>query len=215
MATMLCFILTDIAVEKRALNAAVRDAVNESFNRITIDGDMSTNDTLLLMANSALGNTPITGNSKYFGAFRKALNEITYDLSRLIVKDGEGATKVIEVVVKGAKSDSHALKAAFSIADSNLVKTAVYGNDANWGRIMCALGYSGIPLREEKTDIFFGGIQVVKKGLANNRDAEATAFLKEKEITITVDLHAGKSTAKVLTCDFTEEYVRINAEYRT
>jgi glutamate N-acetyltransferase/amino-acid N-acetyltransferase len=215
MATMLCFILTDVAVERNTLSAALKDAVEKSFNRITIDGDMSTNDTALLMANGMLGNIPLTGKSKYVGTFKNALDEVTYELSKLVTKDGEGATKLIEVVVKGAKSESHALKAAFAIANSNLVKTAIYGNDANWGRIMCALGYSGIPFHEEKADIFFNGIQVVKKGLANNKDKEATAALKKKEITITVDLHEGKSAAKVLTCDFTEEYVRINAEYRT
>ncbi|MDA8239128.1 MAG: bifunctional glutamate N-acetyltransferase/amino-acid acetyltransferase ArgJ [Nitrospiraceae bacterium] len=215
MATMLCFILTDVALEKRALSAALKESVSKSFNRITIDGDMSTNDTVLLMANGLLGNAPITRSVKYFGAFKKALDEVTYGLSKLVVKDGEGATKVIEVDVKGARSESHALKAAFAVANSNLVKTAIYGNDANWGRIMCALGYSGIPLREDKTDIFFNGIQVVKEGLANNKDKEATAALKAKEITITVDIHSGKSSATVLTCDFTEEYIRINAEYRT
>ncbi|MGE5300556.1 MAG: bifunctional glutamate N-acetyltransferase/amino-acid acetyltransferase ArgJ [Acidobacteriota bacterium] len=215
MATMLCFILTDVVVEKSTLSSALKESVEKSFNRITIDGDMSTNDTVLLMANGLLGNAPITRSVKYFGEFKKALDEVTYGLSKLVVKDGEGATKLIEVAVKGAKSDSHALKAAFAIANSSLVKTAIYGNDANWGRIMCALGYSGIPLREETTDIFFDGIQIVKGGLANNKDNEATAALKSKEITITVDLHSGKSSAKVLTCDFTEEYIRINAEYRT
>jgi glutamate N-acetyltransferase/amino-acid N-acetyltransferase len=215
MATMLCFILTDIAVEKRVLNTALKEAVNKSFNRITIDGDMSTNDTVLLMANGVLGNAPLTRNSPFFSAFSKVLDDIAYDLSRLVVKDAEGATKLIEVVVRGAKSDSHARKAAFAIADSNLVKTAIYGNDANWGRIMCALGYSGIPLREERIDIFLGRVHVVKKGLSNGKEEDATAVLKSKEITIIVDLHTGNSAAKVLTCDFTEEYVRINAEYRT
>ncbi|MDA8105596.1 MAG: bifunctional glutamate N-acetyltransferase/amino-acid acetyltransferase ArgJ [Nitrospiraceae bacterium] len=215
MATMLCFILTDVALEKRALGAALKESVSKSFNRITIDGDMSTNDTVLLMANGMLGNAPITLKSKYFSAFSKALDEVTYALSKLVVKDGEGATKLIEVIVKGAKSDSHALKAAFAIANSSLVKTAIYGNDANWGRIMCAVGYSGIPFHEEKADVFFNAVQVVKRGLANNKDKEATAALKSKEIAITIDLHAGKSSARVLTCDFTEEYIRINAEYRT
>jgi len=215
MATMLCFILTDVALEKRALGAALKESVSKSFNRITIDGDMSTNDTVLLMANGMLGNAPITLKSRYFSAFSKALDEVTYALSKLVVKDGEGATKLIEVIVKGAKSDSHALKAAFAIANSSLVKTAIYGNDANWGRIMCAVGYSGIPFHEEKADVFFNAVQVVKRGLANNKDKEATAVLKAKEIIITVDLHAGSSSAKVLTCDFTEEYIRINAEYRT
>lgn len=215
MATMLCFIITDIAVEQKTLQALLKDSVKRSFNRITIDGDMSTNDTVLLMANGVLGNKAITADSKYTRAFKAALDKVTYELARLVVRDGEGATKVIEVIVKGAGNEALAEKAAFSVANSSLVKTAIYGNDANWGRIMCALGYSGVPLREEKTDIFFNGTQVVKGGVSNNKDKEATTALKSKEIVITIDLHSGRSSASVLTCDFTEEYIRINAEYRT
>ena len=215
MATMLCFLLTDIVVERRSLQTMLRDSIRKSFNRITIDGDMSTNDTVLLLANGVIGNKPIAVDSRYGKAFKKALDEVTFDLSKLVVKDGEGATKLIEVVVKGAKSDSHALKAAFAVANSNLVKTAIYGNDANWGRIMAALGYSGIPLREERTDIFFNDVHVVKGGISNNRDKEATETLKSSELKITIDLHSGKSSVKVLTCDLTEDYIRINAEYRT
>jgi glutamate N-acetyltransferase/amino-acid N-acetyltransferase len=215
MATMLCFILTDIAIEGKTLDLLVKDSIRKSFNRITIDGDMSTNDTLLMMSNGLLGNRPVTANSRFFAPLRKAVEEVTYGLSRLVVKDGEGATKLIEVIVKGAKNMCDAEKAAFSVANSNLVKTAVYGNDANWGRIMCACGYSGVPFREEKTDIFFGPVKVVKGGVTNNKDMEAARVLKSDEIVITVDLHSGKAAAKVLTCDFSEEYVRINAEYRT
>ncbi len=215
MATMLCFIVTDVSIERKTLQALLRDSVRKSFNRITIDGDMSTNDTVLLMANGMLGNKPITANSKYLRPFKTALDKVTYELARLVARDGEGATKLIEIAVKGARSETLAEKAAFAVANSSLVKTAIYGNDANWGRIMCALGYSGVPLREEKTDIFFNGTQVVRGGLSNNRDKEATEALKSTEITIMIDLHSGKSSASVLTCDFTEEYVRINAEYRT
>lgn len=215
MATMLCFILTDIAVEQKTLNASLKNSVNKSFNRITIDGDMSTNDTVLLMANGVLGNKPITGKSNFLIPFQKALDELTYELATLVVKDGEGATKLIEVFVKGASNESEATKAALSIANSSLVKTAIYGNDANWGRIMCALGYSGISFKEEKTDIYFNNIKVVKGGLANNKDKEATETLKAKTVKITIDLHLGNSSSKVLTCDLTEEYIRINAEYRT
>lgn len=215
MATMLCFILTDIAVEQKTLNKALKSSVNKSFNRITIDGDMSTNDTVLMMANRVLGNKPLTEKSEPFHTFQKALDDITYELAKLVVKDGEGATKLIEVHVKGTRSEPDAARAALSIANSSLVKTAIYGNDANWGRIMCALGYSGITFMEEKTDIFFNNIKVVKGGLANNRDKEATETLRAKTIKITVDLHSGSSSSKVLTCDLTEEYIRINAEYRT
>lgn len=215
MATMLCFILTDIAVDQKTLNKTLKSSVNKSFNRITIDGDMSTNDTVLMMANGVLGNKPLREKSETFPRFQKALDDLAYELAMLVVKDGEGATKLIEVHVKGTRNESDATRAALSIANSSLVKTAIYGNDANWGRIMCALGYSGIAFREEKTDIFFNNIKVVKGGLANNKDKEATETLKAKTIKITVDLHLGSASSKVLTCDLTEEYIKINAEYRT
>ncbi|MEJ2697733.1 MAG: bifunctional glutamate N-acetyltransferase/amino-acid acetyltransferase ArgJ [Candidatus Sulfobium sp.] len=215
MATLLCFLITDIAVERKTLDRLLREAVKKSFNRVTIDGDMSTNDTVLMMANGMAGNVPITGKSEYLEPFRKALHEITYGLAWLLVRDGEGATKVIKVSVKGARSVTEAEKAAFAVANSNLVKTAIYGNDANWGRIMAALGYSGIRFSEKKTDISFNNVKVVKAGLSNGRDDEATEVLRSKEVRITIDMHSGKSSAEVLTCDFTEEYVKINAEYRT
>ncbi|MDH4230494.1 MAG: bifunctional glutamate N-acetyltransferase/amino-acid acetyltransferase ArgJ [Nitrospirota bacterium] len=215
MATMLCYILTDIAVEQKTLNKVLKNAVNKSFNRITIDGDMSTNDTVLMMANGLLGNTPVTAKSESLPAFQKALDDLAYGLAKLVVKDGEGATKLVEVYVKGTRNERDAARAALSIANSSLVKTAIYGNDANWGRIMAALGYSGVAFREEKTDIYFNNIKVVKGGLANNKDREATEALKAKNIKITVNLHAGTASSKVLTCDLTEEYIRINAEYRT
>ena len=215
MATMLCFIITDIAVEKKTLHAALKGSVRKSFNRITIDGDMSTNDTALIMANGVLGNRPITKTSAGFPTFQKALDELTYELSKLIVKDGEGATKIVEIIVKNARSEEDAEKAALAIANSSLVKTAIYGNDANWGRIMAAAGYSKARFTPEITDIFFNKVQVVKKGVMNNKDREATEEMKGKELKITVDLHTGKALAKVLTCDLTEDYIRINAEYRT
>jgi glutamate N-acetyltransferase/amino-acid N-acetyltransferase len=215
MATMLCFIITDVAVEQKTLSSVVKDSAAKTFNRITIDGDMSTNDTVLMMANGALGNEPVGAASPSLEAFRKAVEEVMYDLSELIVRDGEGATKLIEVIVKGARSQVDAERAAFSVANSNLVKTAVYGNDANWGRIMAALGYSGARFREDRTDISFGPVKVVRNGLSTKKDTEAAVVLKSKEVRITVDFHGGKSSAKVLTCDFTEAYVRINAEYRT
>lgn len=215
MATMLCFLMTDIAVDRRVLQMTLHDAVNRSFNRITVDGDMSTNDTVLMMANGALGNKPITEKSPALGAFREAIANIAYQLSKLIVKDGEGATKIVEIEVRGARSESDAENAAFSVANSNLVKTAVYGNDANWGRIMAALGYSGINLIEDKIDIYFGKVQVVSEGVSNGMDKEAANVLRGKEVPIIIDLHLGKSAAKVLTCDMTEEYIRVNATYRT
>jgi len=215
MATMLCFLLTDIAVQGKTLDRTVKNSVAKSFNRITIDGDMSTNDTVLMMSNGALGNEPIGPASEYRNAFVDAVEEVLYGLSRLVAKDGEGATKLVEVVVKGAANEAVALRAAMAVANSSLVKTAIYGNDANWGRIMAALGYSGIRFTEEKTDISFGNVKVVKKGLATGRDDEAARVMKSKELRVTIDLHAGSASVNVLTCDLTEDYIRINAEYRT
>ncbi len=215
MATMLCFLITDIAVDAKTLQTALNNAVRKSFNRVTIDGDTSTNDTALIMANGVIGNRALKPTSRDYPAFQKALDDLTYELSRLIVKDGEGATKLVEVVVKGAKTEADAEKAALAIANSSLVKTAVYGNDANWGRIMAAAGYSYAKFNPDSTDIFFNKVQVVKNGVANNKDQEATKEMKKKELKITVDLHAGKASVSVLTCDLTEDYIRINAEYRT
>lgn len=216
MATMLCFIMTDISVEKIALSKALKDSVRKSFNRITIDGDMSTNDTALIMANGMLGNSEIKENSASYKIFKNALDEVTYELSRLIVKDGEGATKLIAIEVKGAADEKEAGKAAFSVTNSNLVKTAVYGNDANWGRIMAALGYSGIKFNEEKVSIHLGNIKVVNKGIGTGKDADANNYLKNNsEVSILINLNKGTASAKVLTCDLTEEYIRVNAEYRT
>lgn len=215
MATMLCFIITDIAVHQKALGNALNYAVKKSFNRLTVDGDMSTNDTVIIMANGVLGNPLITEKSESYAAFKHFLSEVTYELSKLIAADGEGATKLIEIEVNSARSEADAEKAAFAVANSNLVKTAIYGNDANWGRIMAALGYSGADIREEKVDIHFGKVKVVNNGLTTGKDKEAGDVLKGKHIRIVVNLHIGKASAKVLTCDMTEEYIRVNAAYRT
>jgi glutamate N-acetyltransferase/amino-acid N-acetyltransferase len=215
MATMLCFIISDIAIHQKTLSKTLNIAVEKTFNRITVDGDMSTNDSVLVMANGMLGNRQITEESKSYTTFKKALYEVILDLSRLIVKDGEGATKFIEVEVKGARNEADAEKAAFSVANSNLVKTAMYGRDANWGRIMAALGYSGVDIKEEKIDIYFGKVKIVSRGTGTGRDKEAEDVLKKKDIKITIDLHSGRSSANILTCDLTEGYIRANAAYRT
>jgi glutamate N-acetyltransferase/amino-acid N-acetyltransferase len=215
MATMLAFILTDIAVEKDALGKALKEAVENSFNRITVEGDMSTNDTVLAMANGMLGNPAITTGARHYGLFKKALSEVTYELSRLIIKDAEGATKFIEIEVKGARTESEARKCAFAIANSVLVKTAVYGSDPNVGRIMAALGYSGVDVKEEKTDVYIGKVKVINKGVSTDRQKEARKELKKKEVRIAVELHSGRAKTKVLTSDLTEEFVRFNAEYTT
>ncbi|HEX8947722.1 MAG TPA: bifunctional glutamate N-acetyltransferase/amino-acid acetyltransferase ArgJ [Dissulfurispiraceae bacterium] len=215
MATMLCFIITDAHIEKTALDAALEGAVRKSFNRITIDGDMSTNDTVLVMANGMAGNELVRKKSPAFGAFASALEAVCYELCRLIVQDGEGATKFVEIELRNARNDADAEKGAFAIANSMLVKTALCGNDANWGRVMAALGYSGMALKEEKVDITLNGVKIARKGLGTGRDKEANEKLRNREIKVLVDLHLGKGSAKVLTCDLTEGYVKINAEYRT
>ncbi len=215
MATMLCFILTDAAIEQKALKSALKETVDSSFNCITIDGDMSTNDTVLALANGVAGNRTLTSTSIDFKKFKKALNAICLDLAEMIVSDGEGATKVIEIEVKGAKTVSDAKKAAKTVANSPLVKTALYGNDANWGRIMAAIGYSGISFNVHKVDIFLDNLQIVKNSTTTAKDKTANRLLKKKNIKILINLHSGHNSSRVLTCDLTEEYIKINAEYKT
>lgn len=215
MATMLCFIVTDIAVTPGALDSALRESVNTSFNRLTVDNDMSTNDTVMIMANGALGNKPITKSSPLYRQFKNALSEVTYELSRMIARDGEGATKLIEIVIKGAATEPDAEKAAMSIANSMLVKTAIYGKDPNWGRIIAAAGYSGAKLNEKRLNIFLNKVKLVSNGTGTGKEKTAAQLLSGREINITVDLGAGSKTAKVLTCDLTEGYININAHYTT
>jgi glutamate N-acetyltransferase/amino-acid N-acetyltransferase len=167
------------------------------------------------MANGVLGNPPVTEKSESYRVFKMAIEEVTINLSKLIVKDGEGATKFVEIEVKGARSETEAEKAAFTVANSNLVKTAIYGNDPNWGRIMAALGYSGIAIKEENIDIYFGKIKIVHKGTGTGKDEKAAEILKGKELKITINLNLGRSFAKVLTCDLTEQYIKENKSYRT
>jgi glutamate N-acetyltransferase/amino-acid N-acetyltransferase len=169
MATTLGYIMTDIAVEKRALRTALRDTLEDSFNSITVDGDMSTNDMVLAMANGAIGNPEITVGSRHYGKFAGILSGMMQDLSRMVVKDGEGSTKVIKVEVRGARTKSDAKKCAFAIANSLLVKTAVYGNDPNVGRVMAAAGYSGAAIDDKKTDVYIGKVKVIRNGVATKQ----------------------------------------------
>lgn len=215
MATLLAFILTDAAIEQKALRKALTSAVNSSFNRITIDGDRSTSDTAFIMANGLAGNKPVKEASKDFALFSKTLSWIAYEMSRMIVADGEGATKLVEIFIKGANTDKDAELAATAVANSFLVKTAFFGQDPNWGRIIAAIGYSGAEIREEKTDISFGSVRLLKRGVPTGLEDEALKVLSESEIRVDVNLNLGKGSASVLTCDISEEYVRINAAYRT
>lgn len=216
MATMLSFILTDITITPGALSTALQDAVSETFNCITVDGDMSTNDMVIVMANGLAGGTVIQEHSKRFKTFRKLLYDVMDKLARMIASDGEGATKLVTIRVKGANSKAEARKAALTVANSPLVKTAIYGHDANWGRIMAALGRSGARLRENSISIKINNIGVVKNGLATGRDSLAGNSIKSsKEVLIDIVLGTGLFSHRIYTCDLTEEYIRINAEYRT
>jgi glutamate N-acetyltransferase/amino-acid N-acetyltransferase len=215
MATMLGFIMTDADVAPAALKRVLRDAVTSSFNTVTVDGDMSTNDTVIMMANGAAGNRQIIEESRDYRAFSAAVTEVASALSRMIVKDGEGATKIVRIHVRNAKSDREAQKAARAVAGSLLVKTAMYGNDANWGRIMAALGRAGVSVEERNVDILLNGLKIVSRGIGTGRDNEANQSLRTDEVLVAIDLREGSGRATVLTCDLTEEYIKINAEYRT
>lgn len=217
MATMLCYLLTDAAVEAETLRAMLKEAVTQSFNVITVDGDTSTNDTVLLLANGQAGNAVIATASPERVLFQQQLNAICRDLALQIVRDGEGATKLVTVRVQGAKSTVEAEQAARTIANSNLVKTAFFGEDANWGRIIAALGRSGVAFDADLVSIAFDDVVMVENGLGRGKEVEAraTEVLKKREFAVIVDLHGGAASAEVFTCDFSMEYVTINADYRT
>lgn len=217
MATMLSYIATDCSISPGLLDKALRKAVDKSFNSITVDGDMSTNDTVLILANGVAGNRPLTSRSGDMERFQEALDYVTRELAKMIVRDGEGATKVIEIVVKGASGKADAKKAANAIGRSSLVKTAFFGNDPNWGRIAAAAGYSGARVLPERMDILFNEVLVVKNGLCVGGDWETKARkeMDGKEVRVTVNLNLGKSDATVWASDLTYDYVKINASYRT
>jgi len=215
MATMLCFVVTDIAVGPAALRQALVRAADGSFNRITIDGDTSTNDTVLVLANGQSGIHADEGPVRQL--FENALGDVLMDLARQVVKDGEGATKLVTVRVRGAGSDSDAVRVAQTVANSNLVKTAFFGQDANWGRILAAAGRAGADFDPEAVDLYFDDVQLVAAGTWCGPQAEAlaTAVLHRPEFTVTIDLKAGDGRAEMLTCDFSIDYVKINADYRS
>lgn len=217
MATLLSFITTDVAITPTVLKQALAEAVNFSFNSITVDGDMSTNDTCAILANGQAGNKIIeSAGDPAYGEFVAALTAACTDLAKLVVRDGEGATKFLEIRVAGAASYQEAKTAAMAIAKSPLVKTAFFGQDPNWGRILCAAGYSGAKMEPAKASLALGGIVVAKGGMNAAADAKALApVMAAKDILVEVDLGAGSAAATVWTCDFSYEYVKINADYST
>ncbi len=217
MATMLGFVLTDAEVSPALLQTALNRAVEKSFNSITVDGDTSTNDMVLLLANGASQLEPIVEGTEAGDEFCRALDRVLLDLAKMIVRDGEGATKLVQIRLVGAADEQQARTAACSVATSELVKTAFFGEDANWGRIIAAVGYSGIEVDQERIDISFNQIPVARNGLSTGPEdeAEASEVLKLDEFTVTVNLNQGSGEASYYTSDLTYEYVKINADYRT
>jgi glutamate N-acetyltransferase/amino-acid N-acetyltransferase len=215
MATMLCFVMTDIQASPDVLKQLLVASVNRSLNRITVDGDTSTNDTALLMANGVSGIK--IENPAQQQVFQAVLDDVLIALAKWLIKDAEGATKLVEIIVKGAASDSEAHKIADTVANSNLTKTALFGEDANWGRILAAAGRAGVPIEPQKIDISFGPVMMIQNGMGCGQavEAEATKVLKQSEYDITIDLKMGSCRARVFTCDFSIDYVKINADYRT
>jgi len=218
MATMLGFIFTDAAVEPAFLQRMLDAANAKSFSSITVDGDTSTSDTVLVFATGKAGNAPLSSvDDSGADAFQAALTDVCLQLAHLVVRDGEGASKFIEIQVEGAESDSSAHRIAMSIANSPLVKTAIAGEDANWGRVVMAVGKAGEPAERDRLSIRFGATQVASNGLAveNYDEAPVAAHLKGQEIEIGVDLGIGEGRATVWTCDLTHGYISINADYRS
>ena len=220
MCTMLAFITTDAVISKEALQAALSSDVEETYNMISVDGDTSTNDTVLLLANQMAGNKEIQKGTKEFEIFKEALHEVNTTLAKKIAGDGEGATALLEVIVQGAETKDQAKTLAKSVICSNLTKTAVAGHDANWGRILCAMGYAGVEFDPEKTDLFIkssaGELKLVENGMALDYSEEkATEILSQPEVSIMADIKLGKESAIAWGCDLTHGYIDINADYRS
>lgn len=220
MCTMLAYVTTDVSISKELLTEALKADVADTFNMISVDGDTSTNDTLLVLANGMAGNDTITEKNEDYKIFCEALHYINETLARKMAGDGEGATALFETTVIHAKTKQEARTLAKSVITSSLTKAAIFGHDANWGRILCALGYSGVQFDPEKIELYFmsdaGKIMIFKDGLAADySEAEATKILSSKEVTVLVDMKMGEETATAWGCDLTYDYVKINADYRS
>lgn len=217
MATMLGFVTTDVAIEKTLLQRLLKEAVDISFNMVTVDGDTSTNDCLFVLANGASGLPELRQETDDgFQAFKEALIFVCVELAKMIARDGEGASKFLSVRVEGASTEKDARMAAKTIARSSLVKAAIYGRDANWGRVLCALGYSGASFDPEKVDMYLGPIQMMEQGRGLIFDEEAAkAYFQQEQIDVLVRLHDGQEQAQAWGCDLTHDYVSINADYRS
>jgi glutamate N-acetyltransferase/amino-acid acetyltransferase len=216
-ATMLCFLTTDAAITKRMLNASLDEVIGDSFNMISVDGDMSTNDSCFIMANALAGNREIKSKGSDYRKFTEALRSVAGELAKMLARDGEGATKFVEISVAGAKSDTDAKAVARKISTSNLLKCAICGEDPNWGRIVAAAGASGVNFDPDKVDVYLGNIKALLNGMSVkglNKDKAHTLFTK-RDVYIKVDLKSGTHRAVAWTCDFSKEYVTINSEYST
>lgn len=220
MCTMLAFVTTDAAISKELLQEALSEDIKDTYNMISVDGDTSTNDTVLLLANGMAGNPEITEKNADYEAFCKALNYVNETLAKKMAGDGEGCTALFEVKVIGAESKEQAVTLSKSIITSNLTKAAIFGHDANWGRILCAMGYSGAQFDPEKVDLFFesaaGKLQIIRDGVATDySEDEATKILSEPEVTAVADIKMGDKSATAWGCDLTFDYIKINADYRS
>jgi glutamate N-acetyltransferase / amino-acid N-acetyltransferase len=216
MATMLAFVTTDANISHSLLKKTLERATEMSFNRITVDGDTSTNDMVLVLANKKAGNALLEEHSPSYQLFYKTFEHVLVVLSKMIVKDCEGATKFVEITVRGARTKKEAKAAGQTICNSLLVKTAIHGEDANWGRILAAVGRSGISFNPDKTEIFFDDLRILGKNYhISFSEEKAKKILQQKEITITVDLHGGSHSATLWTCDLSKGYIEINASYRS
>jgi glutamate N-acetyltransferase/amino-acid N-acetyltransferase len=217
LATMLSFLVTDANFKAPLLQRMLERAAEDSYNRITIDGETSTNDTVLLLANGKAGHPSLSRMDRDGEVFQSMLSKVCQNLARSLVKDGEGATKFIEILIQGARNGEDAKRAAYGIAHSPLVKTAFFGGDANWGRILSALGHSGAQINPNRIDVFFDQVPIVRNGMGVGSQLEGKAgqILKKKSFRVIVDLHQGKSQFSVLTTDLSIDYVKINASYRS
>ena len=220
MATLLGVITTDISISKELLHEALREDVKQTFNMVSVDGDTSTNDSIFILANGAAANEEIKTKNEDYYRFTKALNIVTTELAKMIARDGEGASKLLEVQVEGASSHEDAVKISKSIVKSSLVKTAIYGEDANWGRILCAMGYSEADFDPDKVSLYieskFGTLQILEEGVATQySESQASKILSSKEIKIIVKLNEGQEKAMAWGCDLSYDYIKINADYRS
>jgi glutamate N-acetyltransferase/amino-acid N-acetyltransferase len=217
LATMLSFLITDASIKASLLRQMLERASEDSYHRITVDGETSTNDTVLLLANGKADHSPLNRMDRNSEVFQSMLSEVCQTLAKSVVKDGEGATKFVEILVKGARNKEDARQAAYSIAHSPLVKTAFFGMDANWGRILCALGHSGVQIDSDRIDVLLDKIPIVKSGMGvgGRLEEKAGKVLKNKSFRVTVDLRLGKGQFSVFTTDLSLDYVKINASYRS